>query len=106
MADHHFEFAGLDDALELAVEQRQVVRPKGEVDGFLFTWRERDFFETPQLLHGRRDGADDVAQIELGHFGAGAISRVPDLRAYVDFSGGMDLRLFDAKIGVFKRGVT
>ena len=63
MADEQVEFAGLHDALLLAVHEGEVLPPQPEGDGLRFAGGEEHLFKALQLADGAEHGAFLIAHV-------------------------------------------
>lgn len=62
------EGAWLDDTVEVAVDEGEVISSEGEGDATGLAATQEDAGETTQLTVGENHGADIIAHVELHHF--------------------------------------
>ena len=104
-ADHDVERAWLDDAVHVAIQEREFVEAERKLDGFCFAGIERNSAEAAQFFDGARDGTDFVADVELHDFVAADFAGVGDVHADVGRALWADGIRRQVEIVIFESGI-
>src|SRR6266508_2048421 len=99
------EPAGLDYAFHVQVEKGKFIGRDRELDGLALAGFERHAFEIFQLHYGPRHGTDEIVNVQLHDFIAGALACVRYSHADFGFACRADLRRTYSQVRIFKSRV-